>query len=85
MEGCVRPAYNIQGHETEAIGKMEQESSLDAATTIRILRVELQGCKEENKRLVRALVEQNYMNSVMIQSLADLQRQINSRNQLTEI
>ena len=56
-EGYVRPAYNAQGHGTEAIRKREKESSLDAVTTIRILREELQDFKEENKRLVKDLVE----------------------------
>ena len=58
-EECVSPAYNIQGHGTEAIGKGEGESSPYVAASIRILRVDLQGCKEENKRLVKALVEKN--------------------------
>ena len=57
MEGYVRPACNIQEHETEVVGKREQESSPDTVTTIRSMRVELQDCKEENKRLVKALVE----------------------------
>ena len=56
-EGYVRLAYNIQENETEADGKREQESSLDVAATIRSLRVELQGCKEENKRMNKVLVE----------------------------
>ena len=44
-EGYVWPAYNSQGHGNEAIGKREQESSLDVAATIIILRAELQDCK----------------------------------------
>ena len=40
-EGHVRPAYNSQGHGTEAVGKREQESCLDVAATIRNLRAEL--------------------------------------------
>ena len=70
-EGYVRPAYNIQGHGTKAVGKREQESSPDVAATIRILRVELQDCKEENKRLAKALVEKNQLTSTMLQSLAN--------------
>ena len=58
-EGYVRKYYNIQGHGIEAIGKREHESSPDVAATIRILREKLQDCKEENKKLVKALVEQN--------------------------
>ena len=73
-EGCVRPAYNIQGHGTEAVGRRERESSPDATATIRSLREELQDCKEENKRLVKALVEENQLTTTMLQSLAYLQR-----------
>ena len=56
-EGYVSPTYNIQ--ETETDGKKEQESSPDVAATIRSLRVELQGRKEENKRMIKVLIEQN--------------------------
>ena len=58
-EGYVRSTYNVQGHGIETVRKREQESSPDARHTIRSLREELQDCKEENKRLVKALVEQN--------------------------
>ena len=60
------PAYNVQGHGTKVVGKWEQESSPDDAATIRSLRPELQDCKEENKRLVKYLVEKNQMTSVML-------------------
>ena len=56
-EGYVRPTYNIQYTEIEIDGKKEQESSPDVAATIRSMRVELQSCKEENKRMIKALVE----------------------------
>ena len=65
-EGYVRPYYNIQGHGTEVVGNKEQESSPDGIATIRSLRVELQDWKEENKRLVKDLVEKNQMTSVML-------------------
>ena len=58
-ERYVRPAYNTQHCGAETVGKGEQESFPDAAVTIRISRTELQDCKEENKRLVKAMVEQN--------------------------
>ena len=80
----VRPYYNTQCHGAKTIGKGEQESFPDAAVTIRILRIELQDCKEENKRLVKAMVEQNQLITSMLQNVEDLQRQINSGHQLTE-
>ena len=84
-EGYVRLAYNIQENETKADGNREQENSPDATATIRILRVELQGCKEENKRMIKELVEKNQMTLAMLQSLVDLQRKIKSRHQLMKI
>ena len=65
-EGYVRPAYNAQGHGTEAVEKREQESSPNAAATIRSLRAELQDFEEENKRLVKALVEKNQLTTSML-------------------
>ena len=73
-EGCVIPTYNIQGHGAEAIEKWGQESSLGVVATIRSLREELQDCKEENKRLVKDLVEKNQLTTTILQNLADLQR-----------
>ena len=83
-EWHVWPAYNVQGHGIEAIGKWEQESSLDAAVTIRSLTTELQDCKEENKKLVKAMGEQSELITAMLQNVAYLQIQINSRHQLTK-
>ena len=82
-EGYVRTNYNVQDHGTKAVGKREQESSPNATATIRSLRAELQDCKEENKRLVKDLVEKNQMTSVMLQSLEYLQRQVNFGHHLT--
>ena len=45
----------------------------------------MEDCKEENKRLVKALVEQNQLTTAMLESLENLQRKIKSGNQLTEI
>ena len=58
-EGYVIPAYKIQENETKDYGKREQESYLDVATTIKSMRENLQGCKEENKMMIKALVEKN--------------------------
>ena len=84
-ERYVRPAYNTQRHGAETLGKGEQESFLDVSVTIKILRTELQDCKEENKRLVKAMVEQNQLIIAMLQNVEYLQRKINSGHQLTKI
>ena len=65
-EGYVRSAYNVQGHGTEAVGKWGQDNSPDDVATIRSLRAELQDFEEENKRLVKALVEKNQLTIVML-------------------
>ena len=69
----------------EVDGNREWESSPNATTTIIRRRVELHGCKEENKRMIKELVEKKQMTSVMLQSLSNLQRQINSRHHLIEV
>ena len=83
-ERYVRPTYNTQRHGAETVGKGEQESFPDAVATIRILRAKLQDCKEENKRLVKSMVEQNQLITTMLQNVAGLQRKINFGYQLTE-
>ena len=83
-ERYVRPTYNTQRHGAKTIGKGEQESFPYAAVTIRILRTELQDCKQEKKRLVKAMVEQNQFITTMLQNVAGLHRQINSGHQLTQ-
>ena len=49
------------------------------------MKAELQDCKEENKRLVKALVEKSQLTITMLQSLTGLQIQINSGHQLIEV
>ena len=83
-ERYVRPTYNGQRHGAKTVGKGEQESFPDAVVSIIILRTELQDRKEENKRLVKDLVEKNQLTTAILQSLVDIQRQINSGHQLTE-
>ena len=75
-EGCVRLAYNIQGHGTKAVEKWEPKSSPNDTTAIRSLKEDLQDRKEENKRLVKALVEKNQLNTVLLQSLEEFRRKI---------
>ena len=55
-ERYLSPAYNTQRHGAKTVGKGEQESFPDATISIRILRIELQDCKEENKRLEKDMV-----------------------------
>ena len=83
-ERYVRLAYNTQFHGAETIRKGEQGSFPNVVVTIRILRTKLQDCKKGNKRLVKAMVEQNQLITTMLQNVAGLQRKINFGYQLTE-
>ena len=44
----------VENAEIESNGRRNQETPLDIATTMRILRVELQSCKEDNERMIKA-------------------------------
>ena len=49
---------------------------LDLAKTVRSLMVELQSCKADNERMMKEQEKQTEINSVLLQSLYDLQRQM---------
>jgi hypothetical protein len=52
------------------------ETPLDLAETVRSLMVELQSCKDDNERLIKEQEKQTEINSVLLQSLSDIQRQL---------
>ena len=52
------------------------ESHSDLAETVRSLMVELQSCKADNKRLIKEKEKQTKINAVLLQSLFDIQRQL---------
>ena len=55
--------------ETESNGRILQETPPDFAATMRRLTAEMQSCKEDNERLVKAQEEQNQLNAAMLQNL----------------
>jgi hypothetical protein len=57
--------------ERRAIG-----TPLDLAETVRSLMVELQSCKADNERMMKEQEKQTEINAVLLQSLSDLQRQM---------
>ena len=69
--------------EIESNGIRIQETPLDIAATMRSLRVELQSCREDNERIIKSQEEKNQLNATMLQSLTEIQRQINSGHQTT--
>jgi hypothetical protein len=48
----------------------------DLVDTVRSLMVELQSCKAENERMMKEQENQTKINAVLLQSLSDLQRQM---------
>jgi hypothetical protein len=48
----------------------------DLAETVRSLMVELQSCKADNERMMKAQEKKTEINTVLLQSLSDLQRQM---------
>ena len=62
--------------------KRNQETPPNIATTIKsLIKMELQGYRKENERMTKALEEKNQLTVAIIQSLTDLQRQINYGHQ----
>ena len=56
----------VENAETESNGKRNQETPPYIATTMRSLRVELQSCREDNERMIKAQEEQNQLNATML-------------------
>jgi hypothetical protein len=48
----------------------------DLAETVKSLMVELQSCKDDNERMMKEQEKQTKINAVLLQSLFDLQRQM---------
>ena len=48
---------------------------------MRSLRVDLQSCREDNERMLKAQEDQNQINAAILQSLTDIQGQIKSGHQ----
>ena len=61
----------VNDAETEFDGKRNQENPPNIATTIKNLRMELQGCRKENERMTKALEEKNQLTVAMLHSLTD--------------
>jgi hypothetical protein len=52
------------------------ETPPDLGETVRSLMVELQSCKADNERLIKEQEKQTKINAVLLQSLSDIQRQL---------
>ena len=73
-EDAMGENVRVGNAETESNGRRFQDIPPDFATTMRILRLEIQSYREDNERLVKAQEEKNQLNATMLQSLTDIQR-----------
>ena len=83
QERCYGGDVRIGNAETESNGRRFRYTPPDFAATMRSLRVEMQSHRADNERLVKVLEDQNQLNVAMLQSLIDIQRQMNSGDQTT--
>ena len=72
----------VWNDETESNGRRFQDTPPDFAATMRSLRVDLQSCREDNERMLKAQENQNQINGAILQILTDIQGQINSGHQI---
>ena len=68
----------VGNDEIESNGRIFQDTPPYFAATMRSLRVDLQSRREENERMLKAQEDQNQINVAILQSLTDIQGQINS-------
>ena len=73
FEEDARENVRVGNDETESNGRINQETPLDIVATMRSLRVELQSCREDNERMLKAQEDQNQINAAILQSLTDIQ------------
>ena len=62
----------VGNDETESNGRRFQDTPPDIAATMRSLRVELQSCREDNERMLKAQEDQNQINAAILQILTDI-------------
>jgi hypothetical protein len=62
--------------EEESDERRAVETPPDLAETVRSLMEELQSCKDDNERLIKEQEKKTEINAVLLQSLSDIQRQL---------
>ena len=66
--------------EIESNGRIFQDTPPNFVATMRSLRVDMQRYIEDNEIMIKAQEEHNQLNEAMLQSLTDMQRNMNSRH-----
>ena len=80
MVGNVR----IGNVEVESNGRRFQDTPPNFAATMRSLRVEIQSYRVDNERLIKAQEEHNQLNATLLHSLTEIQRKMNSGDQIVK-
>jgi hypothetical protein len=68
--------YGSHKKDEESDKRRVVETPIDLADTVISLMVELQSCKADNERLIKEKEKQTEINAVLLQSLSDMQRQL---------
>ena len=65
---------NVQvgNYEIESNGRIFQDTPPDFAATMRSLRVDLESCREDNERMLKAQEDQNQINAAILQSFTEI-------------
>ena len=69
---AVEESIQVMNDGTEFDEEINQNNSPNLAATIRGLKVELQNCRENNERMVKAQEEKNQLTAAILQSLTYL-------------
>ena len=65
-EDAMGENVRVENDKTESNGRRFQDTPSDIAATMRSLRVELQSCKEDNERMLKAQEDQNQINEAIL-------------------
>jgi hypothetical protein len=76
MVMCHEVGDGSHNRDEESDERRVVETPPDLAETVRSLRAELQSCKADNERLIKEQEKQTEINAVLLQSLSDIQRQL---------
>jgi hypothetical protein len=76
MVMCHEVGDGSHNRDEESDERRAVETPPDLAETVRSLRAELQSCKADNERLIKEQEKQTEINAVLLQSLSDIQRQL---------
>ena len=65
-EDAMEENVKVVNDETESNGRRNQETPRNIAATMRSLRVELQSCREDNERMLKAQEHQTQINVAIL-------------------